>query len=72
MWLLMASPNPAKFGCHRHAGIVAMMFFSLSHDLDAVMSPIPVRLVLFESTPLNVPAACQNGASRRKIPLWKF
>ena len=69
MWLLIASPNRAKFGCHRHTGSVGMMFFSLSGGLDAVMSPIPVRLVLFESPPLNVPAACQNGASRRKIPL---
>lgn len=65
----MESPNSVKFGCHRHAGSVGMMFLSLSRGLDAVMSPIPVRLVLFESTPLNVPAACQNGASRRKIPL---
>ena len=65
----MESPNSVKFGCHRHAGSVGRMFLSLSRDLDAVMSPIPVRLVLFESTPLNVPAACQNGASRRKIPL---
>ena len=60
MWLygqefIKVSYHPVRFDSHWGLWLWSYIF-SLSCDLDVMISPGPARLVSFESTPLDVPA----------------